>query len=81
MVQRSELVGQFCPHCPPAMRLPTGPCRCPTIQQPKTNLQLMVNKGMDGWLYLNAKYSSENTPNYAKKRQPTQNQNIIKIEI
>ena len=40
----------------------------------------MVNKGMDGWLYLNIKYSTENTPKYAKKkRQPTQNQKIIKI--
>jgi len=41
----------------------------------------MVNKGMDGWLYLNTKYSTENTPKYATKRQPTPNQKIIKIEI
>jgi len=27
----------------------------------------MVNKGMGGWLYLNTKYSTENTPKYAKK--------------
>jgi len=33
---------------------------------------MMVNKGMDGWLYLDTKYSTENTPKYAKKRKPTQ---------
>jgi len=35
----------------------------------------MVNKGMDGWLYLNTKYSTENTPKYAKK-----NDNLLKTE-
>jgi len=35
----------------------------------------MVNKGMDGWLYLNIKYSTENTPKYAKK-----NDNLLKTK-
>jgi len=34
----------------------------------------MVNKGMDGWLYLNTKYSTENTPKYAK------NDNLLKTK-
>jgi len=40
----------------------------------------MVNKGMDGWLFVSTKYLTENTPKYAKNDNLLQTKGLLKLK-
>jgi len=40
----------------------------------------MVNKGMDGWLYLNTKYSTENLRNMQKNDNLLKTKRLLKLK-